>query len=133
MLQALIAALLAGAFCVSRASRNEGGTPAERLCWRRDVGTLLHEVAADYYHGRRLWVTDRAEGTVLAVSSRDGRLLRRLRGCPGARGIAFVGSAWVAAARRDANTLAVWSQRDRSRKLVRVGGRPYAGAEVVLP
>lgn len=105
----------------------------ERLRWRRSVGTLLHDIAVDYYHGRRLWATDRAEGTVLALSSRDGRVLRTLRGCPGARSIAFVGSAWVAAACRDVNALAVWSQRDWRRKLVRVGGRPYGGAEVVLP
>lgn len=104
-----------------------------RLRWQRDVGTLLHEVAVDYYHGRRLWVTDRAEGTVLALSSHDGRVLRRLRGCPGARGVAFVGTAWVAAACGDAETLAFWSQRGWNRKLVRVGGRPRGIAEIVLP
>lgn len=105
----------------------------KRLRWRRDVGTSLHDVAVDYYHGRRLWVTERVNGTLLALSSRDGRVVRRLRGCPGARGIAFAGNAWVTAVCRDANTLAIWSQRDWRRKVVRVGGRPYAGAEVVLP
>jgi len=105
----------------------------ERLRWRRDVGTLLHDIAVDPYHGQRLWVTDRVEGTVLALFSGNGLVLRRLRGCPGASGLAFVGSAWVAAACRDANAIAIWRQRDWEQKLVRVGGRPYAGAEVVLP
>lgn len=98
----------------------------ERLRWRRNVGTLLHDVAVDPYDGRSVWATDRAEGAVLALSRADGRVLRSLRGCAGARGIAFVGSAWVAAACRDASALAFWSERDWRRKLVRVGGSTSA-------
>jgi hypothetical protein len=105
----------------------------ERLRWRRKVGTLLHDVGVDYYHGRRLWATDRAEGTVLALSSQDGRVLRRLRGCPGARGVAFTGAAWVVAACHDADALAIWNQRTWQRRLVEVGNGPHGVAEVVLP
>jgi YVTN family beta-propeller protein len=101
--------------------------------WKRAVGTLVEGIAFDYYAGRRLWVTDRARGAVLALSSRDGRILRSLRGCPGARGVAFVGTAWVVAACRDANTLAFWSQRSWKRRLVHVGSGPHGVAEVVLP
>lgn len=63
----------------------------------------------------------------------NGRVLRRLHGCPGAEGVAFVGTAWVVAACRDANALAIWSQRTWKRKLVSLGGRPHGVAETVLP
>jgi len=105
----------------------------EGLRWQRDVGEEVAAVAVDYYRGKRLWITDREAGTVLAVASDDGSVLRRLRGCPGAHGVAFVGAAWVAAACSDADALAFWSQRTWERRLVRVGARPHGVAEVVLP
>jgi hypothetical protein len=104
-----------------------------RIRWWRPVGAFTHSVRFDHYHGRRLWVADRGAGAVLALSSEDGSVLRRLDGCPGARGVAFVGTAWVVAACGDANSLAIWSQRNRTRKQVPLRGRPYGVAEVVLP
>jgi hypothetical protein len=105
----------------------------ERVLWWRRVGVLVHHVVFDYYHGRRLWVTDHETGELFALSSRNGRVLRRLRGCPGAHHVAFVGTAWVTVACHDADALAIWSQRNWERRLVRVGDGPHGVAEVVLP
>lgn len=59
-----------------------------RIYWWRRVGAFTNSIEFDYYHGRRLWVTDRDNGHVLALSSnRNGRVLRRLRGCPGAHDV----------------------------------------------
>ena len=104
-----------------------------RMLWRRSVGRLVHHVQFDYYSGQRLWVTDHETGQVLALSSRDGRVVRRLRGCPGAHHVALVGMAWVVAACHDADSLAIWSTRSWQRRLLRVGGGPHGVAEVVLP
>jgi len=105
----------------------------ERVRWQRRVGANVVAIAVDAYHGRQLWVADRDAGAVLALSNGDGHVLRRLRGCPGARAVTVVGSAWVAAACGGANALAFWRQRSWGRKLVDVGGRPSGIAEVVLP
>ena len=105
----------------------------ETLRWKRTVGTELSAIAVDDYQGFRLWVADRATGSVLFLSARDGRVLRRLRGCSGAKGVTFVGTAWVAASCPGANALAIWRQRTWERRLVHVGGRPVGVAEVVLP
>lgn len=104
-----------------------------RMLWKRSVGRLVHHVQFDYYHGRRLWVTDHRSGDVLALSSRDGRVLRRLHGCPGAHHVALVGAAWVTVACHDADALAIWNTRSWNRRLVRVGDGPHGVAEVVLP
>lgn len=119
-------------------NRQRGGVGAintiGRIRWWRPVGAFTHSVQFDYYHGRRLWVTDRDEGTVLALAShRNGRVLRRLPGCPGARGLSLVGSAWIVAACPGASALGFWSQRSWKRTLVRVGRGPHGVAEVVLP
>jgi len=105
----------------------------KRVLWRRSVGSLIHHVQFDYYHGRRLWVTDHRTGDVLALSSRDGGVLRRLRGCAGAHHVGLVGMAWVTVACHDADSLAIWSTRRWQRRLVRVGDGPHGVAEVVLP
>jgi hypothetical protein len=104
-----------------------------RMLWRRSIGSDVRHIAVDYYHGRRLWATDHGAGDVLLLSSPNGRVLRRLHGCRGAEGLAFVGTAWIAAACNNAGVLAFWSQRTWQRHLVRVGDGPYAVAEVVLP
>lgn len=104
-----------------------------RLRWRRPVGALIHHVQFDYYHGRRLWATDHRTGEVLLLGSGNGRVLRRLRGCPGAHHVLPVGQAWVAVACHDADALAVWSQRTWERRLIRAGDGPHGVAEVVLP
>lgn len=105
----------------------------ERVRWQRRVGTRIGAIAVDHYHGRRLWVADRASGVVLGLSTETGRVLRRLPGCRGANGVAVVGTAWVVASCRDANALAVWSQRTWERRLFRVGRHPSEVAEIVLP
>jgi hypothetical protein len=69
----------------------------------------------------------------LSLSSDNGSVLRRLPACSGARGVAFVGTAWVAAACHDAGALAFWSQKTWERRSLRVGALPYSVAEVVLP
>ncbi|HSI97597.1 MAG TPA: YncE family protein [Gaiellaceae bacterium] len=104
-----------------------------RVLWWRNVGVLIHHVQFDYYHGRRLWVTDHRTGDVLALASRNGRVLRRLRGCAGAHHVTFGGTAWVVAACHDSDALAIWSQGSWKRRLVRVGDGPHGVAEVILP
>ncbi len=103
-----------------------------KMLWKRSVGTLVHHVAFDYYHGRRLWVTDHETGDVLALSSRDGHVLRRLRGCDGAHHVALVGG-MIAVACHDSDALAVWNTSSWQRRLIRVGDGPHGVAEVVLP
>jgi DNA-binding beta-propeller fold protein YncE len=105
----------------------------KRVLWRKTVGALVHHVQFDGYHGRRVWATDHRTGEVLALSSRDGRVLRRLHGCSGAHHLAVVGTAWVGAACNDADALAIWNQSTWKRRLVRVGDGPHSVAEVVLP
>lgn len=99
--------------------------------WWRKVGSRVEYVAFDYWHGRRLWVSDRARGEVLALSSETGRVLRRLRGCPGAGPIAIGGQVWIVASCRDADALAIWNTRTWNRTLVPVGGRPHGVAIAV--
>lgn len=104
-----------------------------RVLWWRKVGGSVRDVAFDYFHGRRVWVSDVHAGEVIALSSDKGRVLRRLRGCPGAGPIAFGGAAWVAASCRNARALAVWDTRRWRRTLVAVGGNPYGVAVAVVP
>jgi hypothetical protein len=105
-----------------------------RVRWWRPVAAFSESVQFDYYHGRRLWLTDPEGGAVLALAShRNGRVVRRLGGCPGARGVTMVGTAWVVAACADANALAFWSQRTWKRTLVPIGRGPHGVAEIVLP
>jgi DNA-binding beta-propeller fold protein YncE len=117
---------------------NSGGVGAVdwgrgRLLWRRNVGTLIHHVQFDYFHGRRLWATDHAKGRSYLLSARDGRVLRTLAGCPGADHVAFGGTAWLAVACRDADALAVYETRTWQRTLVSVGGGPRGVAVAVVP
>jgi DNA-binding beta-propeller fold protein YncE len=106
-----------------------GGIPR----WWREVGVRVEHVAFDYFHGRRVWVSDSARGEVLALSSETGRVLRRLGGCLGAGPIALGGQAWVVATCRDARALAIWDTRTWKRTLVPVGDKPHGVAVPVLP
>jgi DNA-binding beta-propeller fold protein YncE len=106
-----------------------GGIPR----WWREVGVRVEHVAFDYFHGRRVWVSDSARGGVLALSSETGRVFRRLGGCPGAGPIALGGQAWVVATCKDAGALAIWDTRTWKRTLVPVGERPHGVAVAVLP
>jgi DNA-binding beta-propeller fold protein YncE len=104
------------------------------VLWKRRVGSVVHDVAFDYYHGQRLWVSDSRAGEVLAVRSRDGRVLRRLRRCPGARQVHFgPGRGHIVSACRDAGTLFVLDPvRERSSR-IRVGARPYGVVVAYVP
>ncbi len=104
-----------------------------RVLWWRKVGVAVRDVAFDYFHGRRVWVSDVHAGEVIALSSNEGRVLRRLRGCSGAGPIAFGGQAWVAASCRNGQGLAVWDTRRWRRTLVPIGGNPYGVAVAVVP
>lgn len=105
-----------------------------RALWRRSVGAWVSHVAFDYYDGQRLWATDRETGAVLAVSSRDGRVLRRLRDCPGARGVHFgPGRGHIVAACHDAGTLLVLDPVAERRTNVKVGRGPHGVAVAFVP
>jgi DNA-binding beta-propeller fold protein YncE len=103
------------------------------VLWWRKVGQLIQQVQFDYYHGRRLWATDRRTGEVLGLASRNGRVVRRLHGCRGARHVAVVGTAWLVVACADTAALAVWRQTTWQRRPIKIGDRPHDVAEVVLP
>jgi hypothetical protein len=109
-----------------------------RVDWGRRRVRILDRIAEraagatfDVYAGDRLWVADEAAGRLLLVGSHDGRVLRRLRGCPGAKQVAQGGSAWVVGSCADG--LAFWFTRHWSRRFVCLGGAA-AGVDVaVLP
>lgn len=102
-----------------------------RPLWWRNVGTSLRHVAFDYFHGRRVWVSDHARGEVIALSSRDGHVVRRLHGCPGARQIALGGQAWIAATCE--GSLAIWDTRGWKRTLVPIPPEAHGVAVAVVP
>ena len=106
----------------------------ELVLWKRKVGAPVHDVAFDYFHGQRLWVSDPEAGQVLSVRSRDGRVLRRLRRCPGARHVDFgPGRGRIVAACHDAGTLLVLDPvRERSSR-IRVGARPSGVVVAYVP
>lgn len=93
----------------------------------------MQNVQFDYFHGNRVWVSNPFAGEVFSLSSRTGRQLRRLRGCPGAGPIALGGQAWLVATCRDAGALAIWDTRTWRRTLVSVGDRPNGVAVAVVP
>jgi len=105
-----------------------------KVLWKRNVGRLVHHVAFDYFHGRRLWVTDHETGQVLALSSRDGRVLRRLRGCPGAHHVHFgPGRGRIVAACHDAGTILVLDPVSERSSRIPVGSGPHGVAVAFVP
>jgi DNA-binding beta-propeller fold protein YncE len=114
---------------VAKIDWNRGGLPL----WWRKVGARVEHLAFDGFHGRRVWASDGTRGEVLALSGETGRVLRRLRGCPGAGPLALGGQAWLVATCRDAGTLAIWDTRTWKRTLVPVGERPHGVAVAVVP
>ena len=105
-----------------------------RLRWQHEVGSQVHHVAFDYYAGKRLWATDRATGRAYLLSARNGRVLRRLAGCPGgAHHVALGGTAWLAIACDHADALAIYNTRTWRRTLVPVGDHPHGLAVAVIP
>lgn len=101
--------------------------------WSHYEGAIVRDVQFDYGHGRRVWASNPVRGEIFSLSSRTGRPLRRLRGCPGAGPIAFGGQAWIVATCRDEEALAIWSTRTWTRTLVPLGGRPHGVAVAVVP
>jgi DNA-binding beta-propeller fold protein YncE len=105
-----------------------------RALWRRSVGAWVSHVVFDYYDGQRLWLTDRETGEVLAVRSRDGRVARRLRNCPGARDVHFgPGRGHIVATCHDAGTLLVLDPVAERRTNVKVGRGPHGVAVAFVP
>jgi DNA-binding beta-propeller fold protein YncE len=100
--------------------------------WKRIVGSTVHDVT--YAYSGRLWVTDAESGEVLALRGSDGRVLRRLRRCPGARGVHFgPGRGHIVAACHDAGTLLVLDPvRERSSRIA-VGDGPHGVAVAFVP
>ena len=109
-----------------------------KVDWGRGRVQLLPRVADrpagatfDVFAGNRLWVADQVRGRLVLARAHDGRVLRRIEGCPGATQIAQGGDAWIVASCADG--VAFWHTLDWKRRVVRVGGRP-AGVDVaVLP
>ena len=104
-----------------------------RTTFRKHVGERLAQVVKDVYLGDRVWVTDAARGRVVLASARDGRVLRRLGGCPGAHGLAQVGTASVLATCPGNSTLAVWDTSRWRLRTVRLGNRPAGVGIAILP
>jgi DNA-binding beta-propeller fold protein YncE len=100
--------------------------------WKRRVGSSLQDLT--YGYRDQLWVTDAGLGTVVALRASDGRVLRRLRRCPGARGVHFgPGRGHIVAACHDAGTLLVLDPVSESSRRVRIGGRPDGVAVAFVP
>jgi DNA-binding beta-propeller fold protein YncE len=105
-----------------------------RVLWKRSVGDLVHHVQFDHVHGRRLWVTDHRTGDVLALSSWTGRVLRRLRGCPGAHHVHFgPGRGRVVAACHDSGTILVFDPVSGTKTAIAVGAGPHGIAIAFVP
>ncbi len=103
-----------------------------RVLWRRQIGSLVHHVQFDYFHGRRLWVTDHETGRAYLLSSRDGRILRSLGGCPGAHHVAFT-PRLAAFACHDSSSLLVYDTATARTRPIRVGAGPHGLAVAVRP
>jgi DNA-binding beta-propeller fold protein YncE len=103
-----------------------------RVRWRRTLGSVLQDLT--YAYNGRLWVTDSRSGNVLSLRASDGRVFRRLRGCPGARGVHFgPGRGHIVAACHDAGTLLVLDPvRERSSR-IKVGDGPVGVAVAFVP
>jgi DNA-binding beta-propeller fold protein YncE len=100
--------------------------------WTRDVGSTLHDVARAY--SGRLWVTNSRAGLVLALQASDGGVLRRLRRCPGARGVHFgPGRGHIVAACHDAGMLLVLDPVSEHSARIRVGDKPHGVAVAFVP
>jgi hypothetical protein len=103
-----------------------------RTVYQRRVGGELALVVKDVYL-RRVWATDRRNGRVLVAAARTGRVLRRLAGCPGAHGLAQVGTASIVATCPGNSTLAVWNTSRWRLRSISLGGRPAGVGIAVLP
>jgi DNA-binding beta-propeller fold protein YncE len=100
--------------------------------WRRLAGSGLRDVTRAY--GDTLWVTDANAGNVLALRSTDGRVLRRLRRCPGSRGVHFgPGRGHIVAACHDAGTLLVLDPVSEHASRIPVGAGPQDVAVAYVP
>lgn len=103
-----------------------------RLIFRQRVGVNVHHVAFDYFHGRRLWVTDHATGRILLLSARNGRVLRTQEGCPGVHHVALAPRR-VAVACHDSGRLLVFTAGLRGLRSIRVGRGLHGVALVKSP
>jgi DNA-binding beta-propeller fold protein YncE len=124
----------ASAFVTYRGSGAVGAIDWRRrsMRWKRTAGSTLQDVTRAY--SGQLWVTDSGSGRVLALRASDGRVLRRLHRCPGARGVHFgPGRGHIVAACHDAGTLLVLDPvRERSTR-IKVGDGPTGVAVAYVP
>ena len=104
-----------------------------RVLWRRRVGALIHHVEFDYFHGRRLWVSDHEAGRVLLLSSPRGRVLRRVGGCPGAHHVAVVSSRIALAACHDSGRVLMIFDSGRRVRVIPVGRGLHGVAVAPVP
>jgi YVTN family beta-propeller protein len=104
-----------------------------RTTFRKRVGERLAQVVKDVHLGDRVWVTDAPRGRVVLASARNGRVLRRLGGCPGAHGLAQVGTASVVATCPGSAALALWDTSRWRLRTVRLGDRPAGVGIAILP
>ena len=102
-----------------------------RLGFRRQVGTLVHHIAFDYYTARHVWATDHARGRVLLLAARNGRRLRSVSGCPGAHHVAIVAPGRAAVACHDSGRFLLVAASGRRLASIRVG-RGLHGVAVAL-
>lgn len=103
-----------------------------RRLWRRSVGVRIEHLV--YGYGDRVWATDAATGTVVGLRSRDGRVVRRLRNCPGARGVHFgPGRGHIVAVCHDSGELAVLDPVAERRINVNVGRGPHGVVVAFVP
>jgi DNA-binding beta-propeller fold protein YncE len=124
----------ASAFVTYRSSGAVGAVDSQRrnVRWKQTVGTLLHDVT--YAYSGQLWVTDSESGTVLSLRASDGRVLRRLRRCPGAHGVHFgPGRCHIVAACHDSGTLLVLDPVREHSSRIRVGDGPRGVAVAFVP
>lgn len=105
---------------------------SKRTRWNRTVGSTLGELT--YAYSGRVWVADPEAGKVISLRASNGRVLRRLRRCPGARGVHFgPGRGHIVATCGEAGTLLVLDPvRERSSRIP-VGGGPHGVAVAFVP
>lgn len=124
----------ASAFVTYRGSGAVGAVAWRRrnVRWKRTVGSTLHDLT--YAYSGQIWATDPGSGKVLALRASNGRVLRRLHRCPGARGVHFgPGRGHIVAACHDGGTLLVLDPVREHSSRIRVGDSPVGVAVAFVP
>lgn len=105
-----------------------------RVFFRRRLGTLLHHVQFDYFSGAHVWVTDHGGGRAFLLSTRTGRVVRTVGGCPGAHHVAlFPRTRRAAIACHDSGRLLLVDPATGAQSSIRVGRGLHGVATVLVP